>query len=126
MPNKTRKSTAAAKSTASRSPSASAKPLKASTRKPAAKSRKADVVRTPTTTPRDDIKRDASISASKQSQLLSLLRSTSGSTMEQMIEATGWQAHSIRSCISAVFRKKMGLTVEHIILDAERLYRIAA
>ena len=124
MPTKTRKSTTAAKSTASRSPSTTAKPLKASTRKPAAKSRKTDVVKTPATTPRVDVKAESSSSSSKQSQLLALLRSTSGTTMERMIEATGWQAHSIRGCISAIFRKRMGLTVEHITLDAERVYRI--
>ena len=130
MPTQTRKSATAAKSTASRAPSASAtasaKPPKVTKGKPAPKSHKADVTRTPATAPRVDIKRDTPAAASKQSQLLSLLRSTSGATMDRMIEVTGWQAHSIRGCISAVFRKRMGLTVDHISLGTERVYRIAA
>lgn len=61
----------------------------------------------------------------KHSQLLTLLQST-GTTMQRMIEVTGWQAHSIRGYISAVFRKKMKLTVECVTIDAVRVYRIAA
>jgi hypothetical protein len=62
---------------------------------------------------------------SKQSQLLTLL-STSGATIPQMSELTGWQAHTIRATLSAVFRKRLGLTVESspVAGGAGRLYRI--
>ncbi len=49
--------------------------------------------------------------ASKQAQLIALLRSTAGADIAQMIAVTGWQAHSVRGAISGVLRKKLGLTV---------------
>ena len=48
---------------------------------------------------------------SKQSQLLAMLRSPSGATIEQMTSATGWQAHSVRGVISGVLRKRLKLNV---------------
>jgi hypothetical protein len=62
---------------------------------------------------------------SKQSQLLNLLR-TGGATIPQMSELTGWQAHTIRATLSAVFRKRLGLTVESSLVAGStgRLYRI--
>ena len=62
----------------------------------------------------------------KQSQLLTLLQSDTGATMQQMMETTGWQAHSVRGYISAVFRKKMGLQVERHTVDSISVYRIGA
>ncbi len=49
--------------------------------------------------------------ASKQAQLIGLLRSPQGADLAQMMAATGWQAHSVRGAISAVLRKKLGLKV---------------
>ena len=63
---------------------------------------------------------------SKQSQLLALLQSSKGATLAQMADATGWQAHSIRGCISAVFRKRLGLNVQCCPSDTGRVYRIIA
>lgn len=47
----------------------------------------------------------------KQSQLLALLRSPRGGTIEQMITLTGWQAHTVRGTISGVVRKRLKLNV---------------
>ncbi len=49
--------------------------------------------------------------ASKQAQLIGLLRSPQGADLAQMMAATGWQAHSVRGAISGVLRKKLGLKV---------------
>ncbi|SDH03965.1 DUF3489 domain-containing protein [Propionivibrio dicarboxylicus] len=63
---------------------------------------------------------------SKQSRLLALLQSSNGATLAQMADTTGWQAHSIRGCISAVFRKRLGLNVQCSPSDTGRVYRIIA
>lgn len=62
---------------------------------------------------------------SKQAQLLDLLR-TQGATMPQMSQLTGWQAHTIRATLSAVYRKRLGLNVQSSrIEDGSRFYRVA-
>ena len=50
-------------------------------------------------------------SASKQAQLIALLRAPSGATLPQMTQLTGWQPHTVRGTISGVLRKKLGLSV---------------
>jgi hypothetical protein len=47
----------------------------------------------------------------KQSQLIALLRSPTGGTMEQITKLTGWQQHSVRGTISGTLRKRLKLTV---------------
>lgn len=51
------------------------------------------------------------VAGSKQSQLITLLRSAPGATLPQMTELTGWQPHTVRGTISGVLRKKLGLSV---------------
>ncbi len=43
--------------------------------------------------------------------MVSLLRASSGATLEQMMALTGWQAHTVRGAISGVLRKRLGLNV---------------
>ncbi len=65
-------------------------------------------------------------SGTKQSQLIEMLRSPLGGTIDQMIRLTGWQAHTVRGTISGVLRKRLGLTVvsESHAQRGGRLYRI--
>src|SRR5262249_51179092 len=63
---------------------------------------------------------------SKKAEVLALLRRKGGATLQQIMEATGWQAHSVRGFISGTLGKKMGLTVESAKRDdGERVYSIA-
>jgi hypothetical protein len=51
------------------------------------------------------------IPQSKSDCVLSLLRQASGATLDELIEATKWQAHSVRGFLSGAVRKRKGLTV---------------
>ncbi len=65
---------------------------------------------------------------SKQARLISLMRASSGATLEQMMALTGWQAHTVRGAISGVLRKRLGLNVvcEAASGSGVRCYRIVA
>ena len=62
--------------------------------------------------------------ASKQSQLISLLRSAPGATLAQMMTLTGWQAHTVRGMLSGSLRKRLGLNVQSQVEEDARVYRI--
>ena len=70
--------------------------------------------------------RTANAATSKAEHLLKKLGSAKGVTIPQMMEATGWQAHSVRGFLSGVVRKKLGHTlVSEVGKDGTRRYRIA-
>jgi hypothetical protein len=47
-----------------------------------------------------------------------------GATVNEMMELTGWQAHSVRGFLSGTAKKKLGLTVERITEDGRTVYRV--
>ena len=49
--------------------------------------------------------------ATKKLQVVELVTRPGGATLKQLMAATRWQAHSVRSFLSATLRKKMGLIV---------------
>ncbi len=62
----------------------------------------------------------------KQALLIDLLKRKTGATIEEIVEATGWQAHSVRGAISGALKKKLGLAVtSERVGDRGRVYRIA-
>jgi hypothetical protein len=64
------------------------------------------------------------ITTTKQSQLVTLLRSAAGASMEQMMALTGWQSHTVRGMLSGSLRKRLGLDVQCQRVDGVHLYRI--
>ena len=62
----------------------------------------------------------------KQAILIDHLSRAKGATLAELVEATGWQPHSVRGAISGTLRKKLGLAVTSETTDNRgRVYRIA-
>ena len=62
---------------------------------------------------------------SKIEAIVRLLRRAEGASMEDLMKATGWQAHSVRGAISGSLKKKLGLNVASDKPGTVRFYRIA-
>ena len=63
---------------------------------------------------------------SKIGLLVTMLRQKDGATIDAMMSATGWQAHSIRGAMSGSVKKALGLNLLSEKTDAGRVYRIDA
>ena len=63
---------------------------------------------------------------SKQAAVLRMLQRPEGATVQQIVDATGWQAHTVRGTFAGAFKKKLGLTItSDKAQGGERIYRIA-
>ena len=47
----------------------------------------------------------------KQAQIIAMLQRPEGATVAEMVEASGWLAHTVRGCISGALKKKLGLPI---------------
>jgi len=54
----------------------------------------------------------------KQAIILGLLRRKNGASIDEMIDATGWQAHSVRGFLSGIVKKKLKLKLQSKQSDA--------
>lgn len=62
----------------------------------------------------------------KQQVLIDLLKRKEGATVKQMMEATGWQRHSLHGAMSGGLKKKLGLKIKSSKEDGgETVYKIA-
>ncbi len=63
---------------------------------------------------------------SKQATVIQMLQRPDGTTVEQVMDATGWLAHTVRGTFAGALKKKLGVNVVSA-KDAggERVYRIA-
>jgi hypothetical protein len=63
----------------------------------------------------------------KRDAVLKLLARPDGSTIDEIMAATDWQAHSVRGFLSGTVKKQLGLNVTSERVEGEpRRYRIAA
>jgi hypothetical protein len=61
---------------------------------------------------------------SKLAAMIALLRRKEGATLEQMMNATDWQSHSVRGAMSGALKKKRGLDITSVKEGSVRVYRI--
>lgn len=63
---------------------------------------------------------------SKQQMLIDMLKRPEGATLKQMMDATGWQKHSLHGAMAGGLKKKLGYNIISTKEDGgERVYRIA-
>lgn len=70
---------------------------------------KPEPVQTPDDT--DTAKPVAIRAGTKKAQIIAMLQRPEGATVAEMVEATGWLAHTVRGCISGALKKKLGLPI---------------
>ena len=62
---------------------------------------------------------------SKQARIVEMLRRPEGATIQQLMDVTGWLAHTVRGALSGSLKKRLGLCVtSHCEPDQHRIYRI--
>ena len=65
--------------------------------------------------------------SSKAAKILELLKQPDGTTLAELMKATGWQAHSVRGFLSGTVGKKLGLAVTSTKGEnGERWYSVKA
>jgi hypothetical protein len=61
----------------------------------------------------------------KQATLIAMLRSEGGATIEEIVGATGWQAHTVRGAFAGALKKRLGLGVTSERVEGRgRVYRL--
>ncbi len=62
----------------------------------------------------------------KQAQLIAMLQKPNGASLDEIVAATGWQAHTVRGAIAGALKKRLGLTVTSEKVEGRgRVYRVA-
>ena len=62
---------------------------------------------------------------SKKADIIRLLERAKGETLGELMEATGWQAHSVRGFISGTLGKKLKMKIDSFRTDkGDRTYRV--
>jgi hypothetical protein len=84
---------------------------------------KLELTQTPDET--DTAKPVAIRAGTKQAQIIAMLQRPEGATVAEMVEASGWLAHTVRGCISGALKKKLGLPITaHKVEGRGTVYRI--
>lgn len=63
-------------------------------------------------------------SGTKQEVVIGMLRAEDGATIDEIVAATGWLAHTSRGFMSGALKKKLGLTITSETAEGRRVYRI--
>jgi hypothetical protein len=60
----------------------------------------------------------------KEARLIEMLRRKEGATIPQIVDALGWQPHTVRGAFAGALKKKLGLTVTSEKVGGTRVYRL--
>ena len=77
----------------------------------------------PKTTSSND-RKEVGGQSTKQSRVVEMLHSPTGTTIAAVMKATGWQQHSVRGFFAGVVQKKLRLKLKSEKIDGNRIYRI--
>ena len=108
-------------------PKATKKPRVATRRAHVApkKAKSGKKAKAPKKAPKGGKKAGGARDGTKAGTILGLMKRSGGATLKEIMEASGWQAHSVRGFISGTLGKKLGLTVVSTRgEDGERIYSI--
>ena len=72
--------------------------------------------------PKSEVRAKSSKSPSRLDTLEQLRAREAGATIAQMVEATGWQQHSVRGALAGALKKR-GLLITSEKSDGTRIYR---
>lgn len=61
----------------------------------------------------------------KQQIIIDMLKSKDGACLDEIVEATGWQKHSVRGVMAGSLKKKLGLNINSEVRGNARVYFIA-
>lgn len=61
----------------------------------------------------------------KQNVVLAMLRRAKGASIAEIMEATDWQAHSVRGFFAGALKKRLKIDVVSEKVDGERRYYVA-
>jgi hypothetical protein len=73
----------------------------------------------------DEPKTNKADARSKQARVIAMLQSPTGTTIDAIMKATGWQRHSVRGFLAGVVRKRLKLKVVSKKVNGNRIYQIA-
>ena len=71
-------------------------------------------------------KKERTVRQTKAECIVALLQAPEGATLEALMKATGWQAHSVRGFLSRKVSKEPGLQLDSLRRDGKRVYRLPA
>jgi hypothetical protein len=74
----------------------------------------------------DEPKTNKTDARSKQARVISMLRSPTGTTIDAIMKATGWQPHSVRGFLAGVVRKRLKLPLTSKKVNDNRIYQITS
>ncbi|CUH60247.1 DUF3489 domain-containing protein [Thalassobacter stenotrophicus] len=60
----------------------------------------------------------------KQQTLIDMLKRQQGATLDEIVEATGWQKHTARGAMSGALKKRLGHLISSEKEERGRVYRI--
>ena len=80
----------------------------------------------PPKTPKETASSITVKASSKQAKVIAPLSNPQGAKLPELMQATGWQAHSVRGFLSGTIKKKLNLNLISQKQNGAQIYRIAS